>query len=284
MRATSFASAAVALAFPVLALLGAATHHSPLESPPPNSYFGFDRNDYPGDDALPALRKSFSFAGYWLGPPPGEKRSSWLGKRELLKSQGFGFLLLYLAPDSDKIKNNAAARQKGIADAQSAARLATAEGFPTDSVIFLDIEEGGRLPASYHVYLAAFAEELTRQGFRTGVYASAMPVDEGQGVFITTAADIAAHNSQLLIWAYNDACPPSPGCNPAPQALQPAQSGFASSAVWQYAQSPRRKEFTAKCPANYAADNNCYAPTDEAHKWFLDLNVSNVANPSAPKK
>jgi hypothetical protein len=39
------------------------------------------------------------------------------------------------------------------------------------------------------------------------------------------------------------------------------------------AQSPRRKEFTAHCPANYAADGNCYAPDDSAHKWFLDANV-----------
>jgi Domain of unknown function (DUF1906) len=284
MRSISFAGATAALVFPVLALVGPAAHYPPPQSPSATSYFGFDRNDYPGDDALPALRKSFSFTGYWLGPPPGEKRSSWLGKREFLKSQGFGFLLLYLAPDSSKIKNVAAARQKGIADAQSAGRLGTTEGFAKDSVIFLDIEEGGRLPASYHAYLGAFAEELTRQGFRTGVYASAIPVDEGQGLSITTAADIVAHNSQLVIWAYNDACPPSPGCNPAPQNLQPAQSGFVAATFWQYAQSPRRKEFTAKCPANYGPDNNCYAPADTAHKWFLDLNVSNVADPSAPKK
>ncbi len=40
----------------------------------PASYLGFDRNDYPGDGNLPALRKSFAFTGFWLNNPPGEQR------------------------------------------------------------------------------------------------------------------------------------------------------------------------------------------------------------------
>ena len=34
------------------------------ESPSTPAYLGFDLNTYPGDDALPILRKTFSFAGY----------------------------------------------------------------------------------------------------------------------------------------------------------------------------------------------------------------------------
>src|SRR5580765_5755275 len=60
-----------------------------------HSYVGFDRNEYPGDEALPLLRKSYSFASYWLSPPPEEKSNSWIGKRGVMQSQGFGFLLLY---------------------------------------------------------------------------------------------------------------------------------------------------------------------------------------------
>ena len=44
-------------------------------------YIGFDRNDYPGEAALPALRKYFSFTGYWLTNPPGERENTWVGKR-----------------------------------------------------------------------------------------------------------------------------------------------------------------------------------------------------------
>ena len=37
------------------------------------TYLGFDANDYPGDDALPGLRRTFTFSGYWLNAPPGAK-------------------------------------------------------------------------------------------------------------------------------------------------------------------------------------------------------------------
>ena len=71
----------------------------------PQAYLGFDRNDYPGDAALPILRKSFSFTGYWLSPPPGEKSNSWSGKRELLRSRGFGFALPFAGPSSGELRD-----------------------------------------------------------------------------------------------------------------------------------------------------------------------------------
>src|SRR5712691_6932573 len=155
----------------------------------PQAYLGFDRNDYPGDAALPILRKSFSFTGYWLSSPPGEKANTWKGRRELLRSLGFGFLVLYRGPQiselqqtwsesrfnrSDRLKAQAAKR--GTGDARDAAAAAKKEGFPSHTVIFLDIEEGGRLPAVYHVYLRAWVDQLGRAGYRAGVYCSGMPV------------------------------------------------------------------------------------------------------------
>src|SRR5579872_1837179 len=58
------------------------------------SYLGFDRNIYPGDAALKLLRQTFSFSGYWLNTPPNETSNTWQGKREVLASNGFGFLVL----------------------------------------------------------------------------------------------------------------------------------------------------------------------------------------------
>jgi hypothetical protein len=51
--------------------------------------------------------------------------------------------------------------------------------------------------------------------------------------------------------------------------------------VWQFAQSPRRKQFTAHCAATYNRDGNCYAPGDNAHAWFLDLNSATSPDPSS---
>src|SRR5713226_8649758 len=148
----------------------------------PRFYLGFDRNIYPGDAALPILRKTFVFTSYWLGPPPGEKLNTWKGKRELLLSHGFGFLVLYRGRDSSELKNETDATVKGTQDSRDAAASAKEEGFPAGTIIFLDIEEGGRLPATYHVYLRVWSEELTRAGFLPGVYCSGIPVKEELGV------------------------------------------------------------------------------------------------------
>ena len=258
--------------------------HSPKNAA--RTYLGFDRNIYPGDEALPILRKTFSFASYWLSPPPGEKTNTWQGKRELIRSQGFGFVVLYRGPESRELKNEAAAKEKGTQDAKNAAAAAKAEGFAANTIIFLDIEEGGRLSANYHAYLRAWSEELTRAGFHPGVYCSAMPVKEDARITITTADDI--HNDAatrgVTIWAYNDSCPPSPGCAFPQDPSPPSSSGVSYAAVWQFAQSPSRKEFTAHCPATYHKDGNCYAPGDKTHAWFLDVNSATSPDPSGGAK
>jgi glycoside hydrolase-like protein len=252
------------------------------QDPPTRTYLGFDLNTYPADNALPLLRKTFSFAGFWLSPPPGAKQNTWLGKRELLRAQGFGFLVLYRGPQINELKSEAQSAQKGSADARDAAAAAKREGFPPHAIIFLDIEEGGRLPAKYHAYLRSWVDALQRAGYRAAVYCSGMPVNEGGGVTIITSDDIRQHLSarHLAYWVYNDACPPSPGCavpgNPPP----PSASGIPYAAVWQFAQSPRRKEFTARCAATYHADGNCYVPSDSAHAWFLDVNSATTPDPS----
>ena len=253
------------------------------KAPSPATYLGFDRNEYPGDEALPFLRKTFSFTSYWLGAPAGEKRSTWQGKRALLASQGFGFLVLFNGRESRQLKSAFYARQMGFMDGDSAANFARGEGFPDGTVIFLDIEEGGRLPNNYHEYVSAWGDTLEIAGFRAGVYCSAMPVDEGGGTKITTAQDIRSHfdSRPMVFWVYNDACPPSPGCAFPQTPPSPATSGFFSATVWQYAQSPRRKDFTAGCPANYAPDGNCYAPGDAERRWFLDANVATTPDPSS---
>jgi hypothetical protein len=250
------------------------------------SYLGFDRNIYPGDSSIPILRKSFIFTSYWLSPPPGEKQNTWKGKRELLLSHGFGFLVLYRGPDSGELKNETDAKEKGNKDAAETATAAKEEGFAVKTIIFLDIEEGGRLPETYHTYLRAWSEGLKQAGFVAGVYCSGILVNEEPGVSITTADDIRKHapTREMAIWAYNDTCPPSPGCAFPENPPAPSASGISYAAVWQFAQSPRRRKLTARCPAKYSPDGNCYAPGDSAHAWFLDVNSATSPNPSGGGK
>jgi hypothetical protein len=250
------------------------------------SYLGFDRNVYPGDAALPVLRKTFVFASYWISPPPGEKINTWTGKRALLREQGFGFVVLYRGPEVRELKTARDAAAKGAADAREGAAHARSEGFSPGTIVFLDIEDGGRLPAEYHAYLRAWADGLTSAGYRPGVYCSAMPVNEGKGVRITTADDIRVSEAprEFSYWVYNDACPPAPGCVTAIKVPEPSGSGARYATVWQFAQSPRRREFSARCASTYARDGNCYAPGDMAQAWFLDLDAADSADPSGGAK
>ncbi|HYL65067.1 MAG TPA: glycoside hydrolase domain-containing protein [Candidatus Methylomirabilis sp.] len=253
-----------------------------LQASEPSAFLGFDLNIFPGNTALPLLRKSFAFAGYWLSSPPGEKKNTWTGKRETVRSEGFGFLLLFRGRATSDLKNEADGAQKGTHDARAAAAAAKREGFPQHSIVFLDIEEGGRLPAAYHGYLKAWSEELSRGGYRPGAYCSGMIVDEGGGVTITTSDDIRAHapSEDFVFFVFNYACPPSPGCVFPKTAPLPASSGISYAAIWQFAQSPRPKKFTAYCAPGYHADGNCYAPGDAKHAWFLDVDSASRADPS----
>lgn len=282
-KPVSFASRAATLLF-VASLL--AISASTSQQAAQRSYLGFDSNIYPGDDALPILRKTFAFSSYWLSPPPGEKTNTWTGKRELLRSQGFGFVVLYRGPDSRELKTGAMAKAKGTREGEGAAASAKAEGFSAGTIVFLDIEEGGRLPDTYHTYLAAWSEALARGGFRPGAYCSGMPVKEERNTTITTARDIRDHTAtrNFAVWVYNDACPPSPGCTFLQNPSSPAHSGIPGAEIWQFAQSPRRKEFTSRCTRTYFRDGNCYAPGDSKHAWFLDVNSATSADPSGGSK
>jgi hypothetical protein len=249
------------------------------------SYPGFDRNDYPGDDALPALRRHFSFAGYWLNNPPGERQNSWQGKREALLRRGFGFLVLFNGRLDAEIlkaqKSGNAPVLLGQSDATAATVAARREHFPPNTILFLDQEEGGRLLAEQAAYLLAWTEAVARSGYRPGVYASGQPVNEGHGHTITTAKDInnqvaTHHLHKIALWIAQDSCPPSNGCTLQSPAL--AASGTPDAIVWQYSQSPRRESITAACAKTYAADGNCYAPGLPG--LYLDLNIANSSDPS----
>jgi hypothetical protein len=254
------------------------------EQSPAQTYLGFDANDYPGDDALPKLRRTFTFSGYWLNPPPGAKTNSWIGKRAELLKNGFGFLILFNGRLSKELQPPVDPRDLGMRDAEIAVAAAQREGFSagTSKVIYLDIEEGGRMLPAQLSYIQGWNERVASRGFAAGVYCSGMKVKEGKGQTITTADDIQERAPVAAYFVYNDACPPSPGCAYLKNPPEPSQSGFSGARVWQFAQSPRRRNFTGPCSATYNSDGNCYPPVDiAAVHILLDLDSSVSADPSS---
>lgn len=245
-----------------------------------HTYLGFDSNNYPGDANLKILRKTFAYAGYWLNNPPGAKSNSWVGKRESLKAEGFGFLVLFNGRLYKELKRDPAsfARQ----DAEAAVAAARREGFPARTIIFLDIEEGGRMLPEQKTYIYSWIDAINAAGYEAGVYCSGIPAREDKNTTVVTAEDIRnnAQGRQIMYWVTNDACPPSPGCSMA-STPAPSDSGVAFADVWQFAQSPRRKDFAAMCH-NYNADGRCYPPgIDPSSHLHVDVNTATSADPSS---
>jgi Domain of unknown function (DUF1906) len=265
-------------------LMRSETNVAQVRENPVPVFLGFDANDYPGDAALPDLRKAFAFSGYWLNVPPGAKTNPWTGKRDALIKNGFGFLVLFNGRLSKELKPPADASDLGVQDAELAVAAAQRDGFPANGtmVIYLDIEEGGRMLPSPINYMESWSAGVNSNGFVAGVYCSGIKVKEGKGQTITTADDIHQRLPSIMAYfVYNDECPPSPGCviwkNPPPA----SQSGFSAARVWQFAQSPRRRNLTSRCSASYSSDGNCYSPADAgAGHILLDLDVSVSPDPS----
>ncbi len=249
---------------------------------------GFDRNEYPGDDTMAAMKKQFAFVGYWLTVPPGAMFNQWVGKRSLLRQQGWGFLLLANGKLEAEIKKaqkaGTAPAVLGKTDAAAAVAAAKSEGFPAGAIVFLDQEEGGRLTDVQAAYLLAWTEAVAGSAYRPGVYASGQKTQDDPGVWIDTVEDIRARVKkgglhEVAIFDTQDQCPPANGCSMQPKPL--SEAGEPDLIAWQYSQSPRRPEITQSCAKTYAADGNCYAPGFP--KVFLDLDVAKTADPPGGK-
>lgn len=259
------------------------------------TYLGFDRNDYPGDANLKALRKTFFYTGYWLNNPPGESSNSWAGHRASVEAAGFGFLVLFNGRLYAELKSVENAMRLGKSDAASAVASARREGFPARTIIFLDQEQGGRMLPEQKAYIYSWVDGVSAAGFRAGVYCSGIPAKDDEN--IVTAEDIrehaadslpkvareGAHTSQshptreIVFWAINDACPPSPGCGFPEHPPSPAHSAVSFAEVWQFAQSPRRRDVAAHC-TNYNRNGSCYPP-GIAHSENLYVDVDSATSP-----
>jgi Rv2525c-like, glycoside hydrolase-like domain len=247
------------------------------------TYLGLDRNDYPGDQNMAALRKTFSFTGYWLNNPPGANRNSWKGNRRALQEIGYGFLLLFNGREYQYLKASGNAARVGTKDAVTAVEATQREGFPKNAIIFLDQEQGGRMLPEQRAYIHSWVDGVVRGGYRAGIYCSGIPYRESSAVSVVTANDIRDHagGREIHFFVSNDQCGPSPGCVFPRTPLKPSGSGVPFADPWQFAQSPRRPEMTAACRETYAPDGNCYPPeVSQTSGLYIDVDTAMSPDPS----
>ncbi len=250
---------------------------------PQSSFLGMDRNDYPGDANMQALKKTFAFTGYWLNNAPGTTNNSWMGKRQALEKMGYGFLLLFNGREYQELKASGDAAGVGARDAEAAIQSAQREGFPKHAIIFLDQEQGGRMLPEQREYIYAFVDGVVRGDYRAGIYCSGIPFRESGATTVVTANDIREHaeGRKIDFFVSNDHCGPSRGCVFPASPPKPSASGVSFASVWQFAQSPRRPDMTAACRKTYAADGSCYPPEFAASGLHVDVESATSADPSA---
>lgn len=225
---------------------------------------GFDRLTYPGDDVMTALwnNTNMAWCGFYLAPAPSQG-TGWMGKAAFLRGLGWGLAPVYVGQQwTGGPGSHILTAAQGTTDAADAIRLAETAGIGTNSVIYLDIEIGGRLPASFMAYVQAWIDGVRGSDYRPGVYCSCLD----------TPAQIQASNPDVYFWVFNinkyartDFRAPD-GSFRTPDV---ADSGCRFATAWQYIQG------ASNVPVQQ--DDGSTKPLSP-----VDLDCANVLDPSQP--
>jgi hypothetical protein len=255
---------------------------------------GFDTSLYPGDAAMAAWRNPsspYEWVGYYLQAPC-HRDPSWMGKRAMLTSMGWGLAVLYVGQQTfdgvpivesgshslssrgaplarsrviGPISVNDAAfmvtcsrtlltTEQGTTDAVDAAAKTASEGFPNGTTIFLDIEHMDVIPASMEAYYRAWVQQILADGrFRPGIYVHKVNADAIHAGVVRAYADMHASGSARF-WLT--------GSTGFDLARSPRESGFSFANLWQ---------------GIYEVDQTWNGATIN-----IDVDVADRSSPSAP--
>lgn len=184
---------------------------SPALAAPQERHLGFDTNLYPGDKAMDAWKRSgeYEWVGYYLEAAC-HKDGSWSGTRARLTKSGWGLAVVYVgqqtwgkqlstpakivssskktkgsrtyqmtressmpvATSGDRCSTSYVNSAQGRIDARDAISMASREGFPKGTVVFLDVEHMNSVPQAMRDYYTSWATTLLADGrYRPGIYA-----------------------------------------------------------------------------------------------------------------
>jgi hypothetical protein len=240
---------------------------------------GFDTHTYPGDRTMAAWKAApgapYRWVGYYL-PSPCHKDRSWTGKRQTLVDMGWGLAVVYvgqqtwgrtprkltparlakLAKSKSTCNADLVTADRGRADGADAILVATSEGFPQRSIVFLDIERMEKMPEAMRDYYRTWSKQLLTDGrYRPGVYVHA---HNAQVVYDDVKAEFAAAgiDEEPRIWIASG--------RGYEEGKAPQDVGFAFAGVWQGMIDVARTVADIKLP--------------------LDVNVSAWSSPSEPDR
>jgi hypothetical protein len=151
----------------------------------PGVYAGFDTWQYPGEAVMRSWRETspYRWVGYYLTSPC-HRHTTWMGTRGTLERMGWGIALLYvgqqfwerpartdLPPEQILCSNTLLTAERGRIEGRDAVAKATLEGFPSGSIIFLNVERMQQIPEAFVIYYQAWQDEVLASGrYRPGTY------------------------------------------------------------------------------------------------------------------
>ena len=183
-----------------------------------SSFYGMDLATYPGDDVMQTWWNDspFYYTGFYLGPAPEHPDASYMDKRQVLVSQGWGLLPVYVGRQA---RSRYLSAQAGAGDADDAAGLAASAGFPSNTAIFLDVETSHSLTDGYLSYVSAWVNEIQNQGYAAGIYCNTCNASQISNALSGNVEFWVAHYTGYSL----------PSCIPSP-----ADSGVSFARAWQF--------------------------------------------------
>jgi hypothetical protein len=157
-------------------------------------YVGFDTHTYPGTATMKTWKETpgspYSWVGYYL-PSPCHADDSWIGKRDTLRTMGWGIAIVYVGQQTwgrtprllsadklmalrqrTKCSADLITAEEGVRNADDATAKAKAEGFAPGSVVFLDLERMEKIPPAMRNYYVAWTARMLSNGtYLPGYYA-----------------------------------------------------------------------------------------------------------------
>ncbi len=215
-------------------------------------FAGIDTAVYPGDGVMAHLRSktNLRWCGFYLGPAPSHRGTSWMSKRASLVSGGWGLAPLYVGQQEAGPGSHQVDAAHGRRDGKAACLLAAKAGFPAGAVLYLDIEVGGPLSPAFVAYLQAWCAHVAAGGYTPGAYLSH-----------TSAKSASSAVPGLVLWIFKFRLADVGGTKPAPFREEMEGSAATPAVVaWQWAQ-------------------NCRIAVPGG-SLLVDLDVASVADPS----
>jgi len=215
------------------------------------SFAGMDCDQFPGLSVMAACNAEFAFTAYYLAPAPSHRDPGWMGQRAALAAQGWAFAPVFVGQQITGPGSHIVTETQGFSDGARAGALMEQEGFAPRSCVYLDLENGPPFASPQADYVRAWFAALKSSGFTPGVYCSH-----------AMAADVAAANPGVRIWAFRVAALAASTAEPPFPTPEVAVCGFAGAAIWQRA--------------------DAVTISVGGHELIVDLDVATTPDPSAP--